>query len=100
MPGTSGGLVLLNPLKVLVLSAFDKETALERLSNFLKVLQLEMTQPEMELYPPSRLQSWEFSALTLDNLPSLAATQEWRSGRGVLPKKAKSSSKEPFRFPT
>lgn len=100
MPSTSVGLVLLNPLKVVVLSAFDKETALERLSNFLKVLQLEMTQPEMELYPPSRLQRWEFSALTLDDLPSLVATQEWRSGRGVLPEKAESSSKEPFRFPT
>lgn len=44
--------ILANPLKVVLLSPPDKETSLERLSNFSKAFQLEMTEPEMGLYPP------------------------------------------------
>lgn len=45
------GLILLNPLKVALLSSFDQEISLERLSHSLKVLHLKMTEPKMELYP-------------------------------------------------
>lgn len=44
--------VLVNPLKVVLLSPPDKETSLGRLSNFSKALQLEVTEPAMGLSPP------------------------------------------------
>lgn len=44
--------ILVNPLKVVLLSPPDEETSLEKLLNFSKVLQLETTEPEMGLDPP------------------------------------------------
>lgn len=56
--------VLVNPLKVVLPSPFDEKTSLERLSNFSKVLLLEMPEPAMELY----LSKPEFLILTLEFL--------------------------------
>lgn len=82
--------ISVNPLEVVPLSYFGEETSLERLSDFAKVLHLEMTEPEMDPNPPSP----EFFPLTLERLP-----QGGRRGRTALPCRAKSSSKEPFQFP-
>lgn len=82
--------ISVNPLEVVPLSYFGEEASLERLSNFTKVLHLEMTEPEMDLNPPSP----ECVILTLECLPPGG-----RSGRTVLPCRAKSSAKEPFQFP-
>lgn len=62
--------ILVNLLKVVLLSPPDQETSLERLRNFSKALQLETSEPEMELDPPKPV----LSILTLECL--------WQEGRG------------------
>lgn len=84
-------IILINPLKVVLLFPPDEETSLERLSNFSKALLVEMTGPEMGLYPPKPV----LFILTLE-----CPSQERRGGRRVLPEGAKSSSKELLPVPT
>lgn len=82
--------ILVNLLKVVLLSPPDQETSLERLRNFSKALQLETTEPEDGTGPTKA------SALNPDIGVPVAGRE---GGRHVLPEGAEPSSKEPFPFP-
>lgn len=76
--------------------SFDEETSLERWSNFSKVLQPQKAALELETISTC----WYGLTLTLEYLPSFEVTPAQRSGKGVLPKRAQSQSKEPSQLPT
>lgn len=92
------GLILLNPLSVVLLSPFDEETSLERQSNFSRLLQLEMTEPEMETVPSPLALRPEFLTLTLECLQTVVFTPEQSSARRVLPKTASPPLRNHYNF--
>ena len=93
------GLILLNPLSVVLLSPFDEETSLERQSNFSRLLWLEMTEPEMETVHSLLALRPEFLTLTLECLQTAVFTPEQSSGRRVLPKTASPPLRNHYNFP-